>query len=259
MLAPGSRPPGAVGEPTTPHRVRRGILKPRTKPQPAPWPGSPQGGQATTWDWPCSACPSGSSGAGCPLGPSPASGPSPPPMHTWRNATTHRRTPLPRPEHPCTCRYHAVHRVLRRMGLSPPLKYALPTTNQEVHQIRTRICKILAAAAKDGKVLLQASQPIRDHTNAPLQANTYTGTPHANPAPHPLPLPPHSPPSGPHAFTNAHSLGSRNTRLPPTAPTPTHARHRPSPAGSLATPHNRQPTHIRREEPHAARHTRPTQ
>ena len=32
MLAPGTTPPGAVGDPTTPHRVLRGVLQPGDKP-----------------------------------------------------------------------------------------------------------------------------------------------------------------------------------------------------------------------------------
>ena len=55
MLAQGAAPPGAVGDPTTPHRVLRGVLQPGDKPPARPWPKSPQGRRATTWDWPCSA------------------------------------------------------------------------------------------------------------------------------------------------------------------------------------------------------------
>ena len=32
MLAPGAAPPGAIGDPTTPHRVLRGVLQPGDKP-----------------------------------------------------------------------------------------------------------------------------------------------------------------------------------------------------------------------------------
>ena len=32
MLAPGTAPPGAVGDPTTQHRVLRGVLQPGDKP-----------------------------------------------------------------------------------------------------------------------------------------------------------------------------------------------------------------------------------
>ena len=32
MLAPGTAPPGAVGDPTTPHRVLRGVLEAEDKP-----------------------------------------------------------------------------------------------------------------------------------------------------------------------------------------------------------------------------------
>ena len=154
----------------------------------------------------------------------------------WAIPTTHtqveagpdtRRDPPPRPKHCLTCGHHAVHRVLRCMGLSPPLKYPLSTTEKEVHQIRTRIWEILAAAAKDGKLVPQNSRPTRDHTSALLQADTYTDMPHVNPAPHPLPLPPPSPSSGPHTPTNLQSPGPRETGLSPPARTLTHARHRP--------------------------------
>ena len=33
MLAPGTAPPGAVGDPTTQHRVLRGVLQPGDKPR----------------------------------------------------------------------------------------------------------------------------------------------------------------------------------------------------------------------------------
>ena len=38
MLASGTAPQGAVGDPTTPHRVLSGVLQSGGKPQPAPWP-----------------------------------------------------------------------------------------------------------------------------------------------------------------------------------------------------------------------------
>ena len=55
MLAPGTAPPGAVGNPP-PRTTSSGAFASRgTNPQPAPWPKSPQGGQATSWVRPCSA------------------------------------------------------------------------------------------------------------------------------------------------------------------------------------------------------------
>ena len=75
------------------------------------------------------------------------------------------------------------------MDLTKPLQYLLPTTDQEVHQIRTLICEILAAAAEDGKLLLPTPRPTRDHTSAPLQADTYTNATHTSPAPDPPNLP----------------------------------------------------------------------
>ena len=68
---------------------------------------------------------------------------------------------------------------------------------------------------EDGKPLLLTSRPTGDHTSAPLQADTYANTMHVNPAPHPLPLPPHSPTSGPHTPTIARSPGSCDTASPP--------------------------------------------
>ena len=65
-----------------------------------------------------------------------------------------RPNPPPRPQQSLTCGYHAIHRVLNRAGPSPKLACPLPTTDQEVHQIRKLVCEILAAAAEDGKLLL---------------------------------------------------------------------------------------------------------
>ena len=39
-----------------------------------------------------------------------------------------RPNPPPRPQQSLTCGYHAIHRVLSRVGLSPKLAYPLPTT-----------------------------------------------------------------------------------------------------------------------------------
>ena len=55
MLAPGAAPPGAVGDPTTPHKVLRGVLQPGDK---APARARAQitpGRAGYNWDWPCSA------------------------------------------------------------------------------------------------------------------------------------------------------------------------------------------------------------
>ena len=87
-----------------------------------------------------------------------------------------RKDPLPRPQQPLICGYHAAHRVLRRVGLSPPLKYVLPTTDQEVHEVHTRICEILAAAAVGGKLHLQACRTTQAPTYTPLRANTNAET-----------------------------------------------------------------------------------
>ena len=49
MLAPGTAPPGAVGDPTTQHRVLRGVLQPGDKPPARALAQITSGRQATTW------------------------------------------------------------------------------------------------------------------------------------------------------------------------------------------------------------------
>ena len=51
-----------------------------------------------------------------------------------------RKDPPPRPQHSLSSRYHAIHTILRRVGLSRKLAYPLPTTDQEVHQVRMLVC-----------------------------------------------------------------------------------------------------------------------
>ena len=172
MLAPGTAPPGAIGDPTTPHRVIRGVLQPGDMP-PARALGQMTSGQA-----------------GYHLGLAmlcltqwiqrrlPSTGTMPwiwaiPTAHTQIEAGPDtRQNPPPRPQHSLTCGYHAIHRVLSHVGLSPKLAYPLPTTDQEVHQIRKLLCEILAAAAEDGKLVLQTALPTTHHASAPLRADT---------------------------------------------------------------------------------------
>ena len=263
MLAPGAAPAGAVGDPTTPHKVLRGVLQPGDKP-PARALAQITSGRAgyhlglamlclTQWikpRWP-------------------STGIAPwiwaiPTARTQMEAGPETGTdPPPGPQHPLTCEYYAIHNFLCCMDLSPPLQYPLPTTDQEVHQICTLICEILAAAAEDGKLLLQNARPTSNHTGAPLQADTYTDATHASPAPHPptqpppLPLPPHSPPGSPHTPTITRSPGPRNTGLLH----PSNNNTRPPqtlPRNTPQHPTTRQPAHAHREEPHAPRHTHPT-
>ena len=179
MLAPGAAPPGAVGDPTTHHRVLRGVLQPGAKP-PARALAQITSGKAgyhlglamlrlTHWiqrRWP-------------PTGTVPWIR-AIPTAHTQIEAgpDTRPNPPPPRSQQNLTCGYHAIHRVLSRLGLSPKLAYPLPTTDQEVHQIRKLVRKILAAAAEDGKLLLQTARPTTDHASAPRQADTYTDTTH---------------------------------------------------------------------------------
>ena len=128
-------------------------------PRPPPWPESSLVGRVTTEGWPCSACPGGSGGTGQPEVPRPGSGPSAPPTHKSKQALAHGRTAPPRTQQLLTCGYHAVHRILWRVDLNPPLKYPLLTTEQEIHQVRNSISKILAAAAVHSTFHLRTSRP----------------------------------------------------------------------------------------------------
>ena len=126
MLPPGAAPPGAVGDPTTQHRVLRGVLQPGDKP-PARALTQITSGKAAYhlglamlclihWiqrRWP-------------PTGTVP---------WIWAIPTAHtqieagpdtRPKPPPRQQQSLTCGYHAIHRVLSRVGLSPKLAYPLP-------------------------------------------------------------------------------------------------------------------------------------
>ena len=114
MLAPGTDPPGAVGDPTTQHRVLRGVLQPGNKPQARAL------AQIT------------SGKAGYHLGFAmlclthwiqrrwPRTGTVPwvwaiPTAHTQVDAGPDTRpNPPPRPQQSLTCGYHAIHGVLSR-------------------------------------------------------------------------------------------------------------------------------------------------
>ena len=128
MLAPGTALPGAVGDPTTQHRVLRGVLQPGDKP-PARALAQITSGKAgyhlvlampclTPWiqrRWP-------------PTGTVPWIR-AIPTAHTQVQAGPDTRTnPPPRPQQSLTCGYHAIHRVLSCVGPSPKLAYPLPTT-----------------------------------------------------------------------------------------------------------------------------------
>ena len=140
-----------------------------------------------------------------------------PTAHTQIEASRNtRKDPASRPQQRLICGYHAVHRVLWRVGRNAPLRYPLPTTNKEVHQVRTHICRILAAAVVDGKLKLQTSRPTPDHTCTPPRANTSADAEHANDNPHHLPFPSQSPPSGPHSPSGHSPMQAQ--RQDPTAP-----------------------------------------
>ena len=166
-----------------------------------------------------------------------------PTAHTQIEAGPDTRPNLPpRPQHSLTCGYHAIHRVLSRAGLSPELAYPLPTTDQEVHQIRKLVCEILAAAAEDGKLLLRTARPTPDHASAPLRADTYIDTTHPTAQSPPMPLPSCCSTGDPHTPTIARTPRPRDTGLPhppehqhtpATDPPPGH----PSPPPTLDNPH----------------------
>ena len=242
MFAPGTTPPGAVGDPTTQHMVLRGVLQPGDKP-PAGALAQITSGKAgyhlglatlclTHWiqrRWP-------------PTGNVP---------WVWAIPTAHtqveagpdtRPNPPPRPQQSLTCGYHAIHRVLSRAGLSPKLAYPLPTTDQEVHQIRKLVCEILAAAAEDGKLLLLTARPTTGHASAPRRADTYTDTTHPTAQSPPMPLPSRCSPGDPPTPTIARTPGPRDTGLPrPPEHQHTPATHppagHPSPPPTLDNPH----------------------
>ena len=121
------------------------------------------------------------------------------------------------------------------MGLSPKLAYPLPTTDQEVHQIRKLVCEILATAAENGKLLLQTTRPTTGHASAPRRADTYTDTTHPTARSPPRPLPSRCPPGDPHTPTIARTPGHPDTGLPQ----PPEHQHMPAthpPAGHPSPP-----------------------
>ena len=153
-----------------------------------------------------------------------------------------RPNPPLRPQQSLTCGYHGIHRVLNRAGLSPKLAYPLPTTDQGVHQIRKLVCEILAAAAEDGKLLLQTARPTTAHASAPRQADKYTDTAHPTAQSPPMPLPSRCSTGDPHTPTIARTPGPRDTGLPhPPEHQHTPATHppagHPSPPPTLDNPH----------------------
>ena len=242
MLAPGAAPPGAVGDPTTQQRVLRGVLQPGGKP-PARAPAQITSGKAgyhlglamlclTHWiqrRWP-------------PTGTVPWIW-AIPTAHTQIEAGPDTRPNLPpRPQQSLTCGYHAIHKVLNRVALSPELAYPLPTTDQEVHQIRKLVCEILAAAAEDSKLLLQTARPTTEHASAPRRADTYANTTHPTAQSPPMPLPSRCSSGDPDTPTIARTPGPRDTGLPhPPEHQHTPATHPPaghsSPPPTLDDPH----------------------
>ena len=230
MLAPMTAPPGAVGDPTTPHRVHQG--RPSAGGQaPSPRPGPNHLRASGLQPGTCHALPG-------PMNPVPLA------IHgSWIGAipTAHtqikagpdtRKDPPARPQLSLTCEYHAIHRVLSRVGLSPELAYPLSTTDQEVHQIRKLVCETFAMAAEDGKLLLQNAQPTTDNASC---KRTHTPTQHTPPHPCPSPLaahpethtrPPSRAPPGP-ATRASPTRPNNGKRTPRTHPpdTPHRPRH----------------------------------
>ena len=112
-----------------------------TKRRPGPWPKSSRGERATTWDWTCSACPSGSSAAGRPQEPCPGSEPSPPPTHKLRRAPTHGRTP-PQATTPPHLRVPTIRLQAAQRARNTCLRWALNQTGMATN-INTPIWKHL--------------------------------------------------------------------------------------------------------------------
>ena len=150
------------------------------------------------------------------------------------------------------------------MGLSPPLQYPLPTTHQEVHQIRTLICEILVAAC----ARRQASPrkfPAYTTPDERAAASGHVRRHNARePSPQFLPLSRHSPFSGPHTPTIARSHGPRDTGLPlcpithtcPPQTLPPNEPHHP-PQRATHTHPPRRATRLTALPPRPVTHTRP--
>ena len=242
MLAPGAAPPRAVGDPTTQHRVLRGVLQPGDKP-PARALAQTTSGKAgyhlelamlclTHWiqrRWP-------------PTGTMPWIWALPAARTQIEAGPDTRPNHPPRPQQSLTCGYQTIHRVLSRVGLSLELAYPLPTSGQEVHQIRRLVCEILAAAAEDSKLLLQTARPTIDHASALRRADTYTDRTQPTAQSPPMPLPSRCSAGDPHTPTIAQTPGPRDTGLPyPPQHQHTPATHppagHPSPPPTLDNPH----------------------
>ena len=134
------------------------------------------------------------------------------------------------------------------MHLSPQLAYPLPTTDQEVHQIRKLVCEILAAAAEDSKLLLRTARPTTGHASAPRRADTYIDTTHPTAQSPPMPLPspcspgdPHTPATHPSAGHPSHPPHS-TTRTQPPRGAPRPAARPPHPVARQRPPHTPQKT-----------------
>ena len=220
MPAPGAAPPDAKGDPTTPHKVLRGVLQPGDQ-APARTLAQISSGR----DRPSSACPSGSSASCRPQRRCPGSAPSLPPTHKSRRAQTRGKTPPSGHNTPWAADITPLTGSSAAWTLAHPYTTLFPPPTK-MGQIGALICEILPAAAEDGKFLPQTSRPIRDHTGAPLQADTYIDTTDSSSAPQPptlpqpMPLPPRSPRSGSDTPTVARSPGPHNGGLfqPPDHP-----------------------------------------
>ena len=106
---------------------------------------------------------------------------------------------------------------------------------EEIELLCKLVCEILAAAAEDGKLLLQIARPTTGHASAPRRADTYTDTTHPTAQSAPKPLPSRCPPGDQHTPTIARTPGPRDTGL---AQPPEH-QHTPAtqpPAGHLSPP-----------------------
>ena len=259
MLAPGAAPPGAVGDPMTPHRVLRGVLQPGDKP-PARALAQITSGKAgyhlglamlclTHWiqrRWP----PTGTvpwiwaiPTAHTQIEAGPDTRPNPPPAD--------RSTPSPAGTTPSTGSSAAWVLAQSWHTPFPPLtkrstRYASSSAKSLPRQQKTA-----SFSSKPPGLQLTTQARRGERTHTPTQH-----TPPHKPRPCPSPLAAH-----PETQTRPPSRAPPGpaTRACPPSRTPAHARHRPTRWTPLTTPHTRQPALTRREEPRAPRHARPTQ
>ena len=244
MFAPGTAPPGAVGDPITEHRVLRGVLQPGDKP-----PG-------------CALAKITSGKAGYHLGLVmlclthwiqrrwPPTGTVPwvwaiPTAHTQVEASPDTQpNPPPRPQQSRTCGYHAIHRVLSRAGPSPKLAYPFPPLTKRSTRYASSSAKFLPRQQKTASF---SSKPpgLQLAKQARRGEQTHTPTQHT---------PPHNPrpcssPVAAHPETH--------TRPPSRAPPGPATWASPTRPNTSTCPPHTHPPDTPHHPPHSTTHTHP--